>query len=292
MIIETKNLTKYYGRHKGIDGLNLSVKEGSIFGFIGPNGAGKSTTIRLLLGLISKSSGEGTVFGLPLSKKKEILKRVGYLPFEMGFYPNMKVKDFLRYSGKLRGLNDSYETDKLCERLDLDQSKKIDSLSFGNRKKVGIVCALQHFPELYLLDEPTSGLDPLIQKEFWALLKERNETGATIFLSSHVLSEVQRHCKEAAIIKDGKIIIEGTVAELSKTTARRVHLQGVNTIPNLSGIADSSILDNEVNFLYQGDINLLLEKLHQIPIENLTITEPDLDEVFMHYYEKEESHDL
>lgn len=292
MIIETKNLTKYYGRHKGIDGLNLSVKEGSIFGFIGPNGAGKSTTIRLLLGLISKSSGEGTVFGLPLSKKKEILKRVGYLPSEMGFYPNMKVKDFLRYSGKLRGLNDSYETDKLCERLDLDQSKKIDSLSFGNRKKVGIVCALQHFPELYLLDEPTSGLDPLIQKEFWALLKERNETGATIFLSSHVLSEVQRHCKEAAIIKDGKIIIEGTVAELSKTTARRVHLQGVNTIPNLSGIADSSILDNEVNFLYQGDINLLLEKLHQIPIENLTITEPDLDEVFMHYYEKEESHDL
>lgn len=292
MIIETKNLTKYYGRHKGIDGLNLSVKEGSIFGFIGPNGAGKSTTIRLLLGLISKSSGEGSVFGLPLSKKKEILKRVGYLPSEMGFYPNMKVKDFLRYSGKLRGLNDSYETDKLCERLDLDQSKKIDSLSFGNRKKVGIVCALQHFPELYLLDEPTSGLDPLIQKEFWALLKERNETGATIFLSSHVLSEVQRHCKEAAIIKDGKIIIEGTVAELSKTTARRVHLQGVNTIPNLSGIADSSILDNEVNFLYQGDINLLLEKLHQIPIENLTITEPDLDEVFMHYYEKEESHDL
>ncbi|MDO5649405.1 MAG: ABC transporter ATP-binding protein [Gallicola sp.] len=292
MIIETKNLTKYYGRHKGIEGLNLSVEEGSIFGFIGPNGAGKSTTIRVLLGLISKSSGEATVLGLPLAKKKEILKRVGYLPSEMGFYPNMKVRDFLGYSGKLRGLNDSYETDKLCERLDLDQNKKIDALSFGNRKKVGIVCALQHFPELYLLDEPTSGLDPLIQKEFWTLLKERNETGATIFLSSHVLSEVQRHCKEAAIIKDGKIIIEGTVAELSKTTARRIHLQGVNTIPDLSGIADSSILDNEVNFLYQGDIKLLLEKLHQIPIENLTITEPDLDEVFMHYYEKEESHDL
>ena len=282
MIIETKNLTKYYGRHKGIEGLNLSVKKGSIFGFIGPNGAGKSTTIRVLLGLISKTSGEGSVFGLPLSKKKEILKRVGYLPSEMGYYSGRK----------LRGVQDSYEADRLCERLDLDQNKKIESLSFGNRKKVGIVCALQHFPDLYLLDEPTSGLDPLIQKEFWTILKERNKTGATIFLSSHVLSEVQRHCKEAAIIKDGRILVEGTVAELSKTTARRIHLQGIEKVPDLPGMADITEFEREVSFLYQGDSKTLLKVLNDLPIENLTITEPDLEEVFLHFYEKEENHDL
>lgn len=292
MIIETKNLTKYYGRHKGIEGLNLSVKKGSIFGFIGPNGAGKSTTIRVLLGLISKTSGEGSVFGLPLSKKKEILKRVGYLPSEMGYYSGMKVRDFIRFSRKLRGVQDSYEADRLCERLDLDQNKKIESLSFGNRKKVGIVCALQHFPDLYLLDEPTSGLDPLIQKEFWTILKERNKTGATIFLSSHVLSEVQRHCKEAAIIKDGRILVEGTVAELSKTTARRIHLQGIEKVPDLPGMADITEFEREVSFLYQGDSKTLLKVLNDLPIENLTITEPDLEEVFLHFYEKEENHDL
>lgn len=293
MVIETNNLTKYYGKHKGIEGLNLNVKEGSIFGFIGPNGSGKSTTIRVLLGLISKSSGAGTVLGYPLSKKKEIHKRVSYLPSEMGYYSGMKVKDFIAFSGKLRGITESFEADNLCERLNLDQSKKIDELSFGNRKKVGIVCALQHFPELYLLDEPTSGLDPLIQREFWEILKERNDKGATIFLSSHVLSEVQRHCQEAAIIKDGKIIIEGNVAELGKTSARRIHLQGVQKAPDLTGMADIVELDNEVNFLYQGDTKILLSALSDLPIQNLTITEPDLEEVFLHYYENmEESHDL
>ena len=169
--IETVNLTKYYGKSKGIENLNLTVTEGEFFGFIGPNGAGKSTTIRTLLGLLQKSGGEGKIFGKDIvTQKNEILKEVGYLPAEAVFYRNMRVKDVLKLSASLRKTDCSREASDLCERLSLDTSKKVDELSFGNRKKVGIVCALQHKPRLCILDEPTSGLDPLMQKEFYCSL--------------------------------------------------------------------------------------------------------------------------
>ena len=204
--VSTHNLTKYYGKSRGIVDVSLSVEQGDFFGFIGPNGAGKSTTIRTLLGLISPTNGSAEIFGRNISEKRtEILSDIGYLPSETLFYGGMRIKDILRLSADLRKKDCTQEAKKLCERLELDTSRKIDELSLGNRKKVGIVCALQHKPKLYILDEPTSGLDPLMQREFFALLKERNDEGATVFLSSHILSEIQQHCNHAAVIRDGKI---------------------------------------------------------------------------------------
>ena len=228
-IIKTTNLTKYYGKSRGIIDLNLTVTQGEFFGFIGPNGAGKSTTIRTLLGLISPTSGNAMIFGKNVAQKKEsILQDIGYLPSEALFYPGMKVKDLLKLSADLRKKNCTAESKLLCERLQLDTSRKIDALSFGNRKKVAIVCALQHRPKLLVLDEPTSGLDPLMQKEFFDILRERNKEGTTIFISSHVLSEIQRNCTCAAIIRDGRIIACDSVEILSKTSAKRITIHGID----------------------------------------------------------------
>lgn len=200
-VIETNGLTKFYGKSRGIVDLNLTVEQGEFFGFIGPNGAGKSTSIRILLGLIKSNSGNAKIFGKDItSHKNEILADVGYLPSDTAFYPGMRVKEVIKFSADLRKTDCSEEAKNLCERLELDTSKRMDQLSFGNRKKVAIVCALQHCPQLCILDEPTGGLDPLMQREFFEILKERNSNGATVFLSSHILSEVQRNCTKAAII--------------------------------------------------------------------------------------------
>lgn len=192
--IQTVKLTKYYGTARGIIDLDLVVNKGEFFGFIGPNGAGKSTTIRTLLGLIAPTGGSAQIFGMDIRKAREaVLQRVGYLPSETVFYPGMKVKDVLKLSADLRKKDCTTEAKRLCERLQLDTGRRVAELSLGNRKKVAIVCALQHMPELLILDEPTGGLDPLIQKEFFDILQERNKAGTTIFLSSHVLSEIQRN---------------------------------------------------------------------------------------------------
>lgn len=287
-VIKTEKLTKYYGETVGIIDLDLAVSEGDFFGFIGPNGAGKSTTIRTLLGLISPTSGNATVFGKDVTKEKEyILHNIGYLPSEALFYGGMKVKDVLKLSADLRKKDCTAESKLLCERLQLDISKKIDDLSFGNRKKVAIVCALQHQPKLLILDEPTGGLDPLMQKEFFDILRERNRDGATVFLSSHILSEIQRNCTRAAIIRDGKIIACDSVDALAKTNAKRINIHGKIDLEHLSGIRDRKDTKDSVSFLYNGDINSLLHTLSLGNISDLTITEPDLDEVFLHYYEKE-----
>lgn len=283
--IKTIGLTKYYGKSRGIIDLNLSVNQGDFFGFIGPNGAGKSTTIRCLLGLIDSTKGEFEILGKSNSKKQDILKDIGYMPSETMFYNGMKVKDVIRFSAELRNANCKAEAMALCERLQLDTEKKIDELSLGNKKKVGIVCALQHKPKLYILDEPTSGLDPLMQKEFFELLKERNEKGATIFLSSHILSDIQRHCNRAAIIREGRLIACDKVEVLANTGAKRVILGGVSELPELKGIRDLQNTGNGVSFLYNGDINELIKTLANIKISDIGIAEPDLEEIFMHYYE-------
>lgn len=286
--IRTSKLTKYYGKTRGIMDLDLSVPKGEFFGFIGPNGAGKSTTIRALLGLISKTSGSARIFGMDIEKdKKEILKNVGYLPSETAFYPGMRVKDILKLSAGLRKTDCEGESKSLCERLELDTSRKADELSYGNRKKAAIVCALQHKPDLLVLDEPTGGLDPLMQKEFFDILKERNKEGATIFFSSHVLSEVQRNCGRAAIIRDGGIIACDSVDALSKTNAKRVTIHGKAALDHLDGIRDKKEAGNSVCFLYSGDMNRLLYALSSGQIDDLTVTEPDLEEIFLHYYEKD-----
>ena len=294
--IELKKLTKYYDKARGIIDVDLVVNKGDFFGFIGPNGAGKSTTIRTILGLISPSSGEVSVLGHHIiAEKKEILSKVGYLPSEAIFYHGMKVKDVLKLSADLRGMDCAEEAKKLCERLQLDMNRKVNELSFGNRKKVAIVAALQHKPELYILDEPTSGLDPLMQREFFEIMKEKNEEGATVFLSSHILSEIQKNCNRAAIIREGKIIVCDTVDSLGKTSAKRVSVNGNVKVEDLAKLVDvrdikTNAVEGEyvgggLNFLYGGEINDLVAFLGEFDISDLTIDEPDLEEIFMHYYE-------
>ena len=286
--IETKELTKFYGSARGIEKLNLTVEQGEFFGFIGPNGAGKSTTIRTLLGLISPTGGSASVLGLDIrEKKQEILSRIGYLPSEITFYPGMKVSQVLRLSARLHQKDCEKEAQALCQRLQLDVSRRVEDLSLGNRKKVGIVCALQHEPELLILDEATSGLDPLMQREFFEILKERNQKGVTVFLSSHVLSEIQHNCSRAAIIRGGKIVASGLVSELADSRARRVQLRGSMDLTGLTGLRDLSKTGDGLSFLYSGSLPQLLQRLSQGQIQDLTIAEPDLEEIFLHYYESE-----
>lgn len=287
--IETTNLTKFYGKSRGIIDVNLSIDEGDFFGFIGPNGAGKSTTIRTLLGLISPTEGTAKILGHDIIKdKSEILQNVGYLPSETMFYNGMKVKDLLKLSADLRKTDCTEVATVLCERLELDTNRKINELSFGNRKKVGIVCALQHNPKLYILDEPTSGLDPLMQKEFYAILKERNESGATIFLSSHILSEVARYCKQAAVIREGKILVTDSIENLGHTGVKNVTLRGITNLPTIRNVRNVHIENDVISFLYSGTPNELLKELSSLSFNDFTITDPDLEEVFMHYYAKED----
>ena len=214
-MIQLDHLTKTYGKARGVTDLTLHVPAGSCFGFIGPNGAGKSTTIRTLLGLIAPTAGRAEVLGLDCVRDRTaILAQVGYMPSEAMFYPEMRSGEVIRLSADLRKKDCRREAAGLLEALDLDPRKKIRELSLGNRKKVSIVCAMQHRPALYVLDEPTSGLDPLVQRAFWSLLEERRREGAAVFLSSHVLYEVQRYCDRAAIIREGRLVAEGATAEL------------------------------------------------------------------------------
>lgn len=283
--IQTEGLTKFYGRSRGIIDLDLEIREGEFYGFIGPNGAGKSTTIRILMGLIHRTRGSAWILGRDISREKEqILSEIGYLPSEAVFYPDMRGRDLIRLSADLHRKDCRKASLELCERLQLDPSRRISELSFGNRKKLAVVCALQHDPRLCILDEPTGGLDPLMQKEFFEILKERNEKGMTVFLSSHILSEVQRFCSRAAIIREGRIIASGSVEELARTNAKRVSVRGSFDASGLPDVRDLQISDDTVSFLYSGDINLLLSHLGRHPVMDLTISEPDLEEVFLHYY--------
>ena len=283
--IQTDGLTKFYGRSRGIIELDLEVHEGEFYGFIGPNGAGKSTTIRILMGLIHKTHGSARILGKDISKEKEqILSVTGYLPSEAVFYPDMRGRDLIRLSADLRRKDCRKTSSDLCERLQLDPSRRISELSFGNRKKLAVVCALQHDPQICILDEPTGGLDPLMQREFFEILKERNKKGMTVFLSSHILSEVQRFCSRAAIIREGKIIASGSVEELTRTNAKRVTVRGTFDPSGLPDVRDLQISGDMVSFLYGGDINLLLSRLSRHQIMDLSLSEPDLEEIFLHYY--------
>ncbi|MCI8494843.1 MAG: ABC transporter ATP-binding protein [Lachnospiraceae bacterium] len=290
--IKTTSLSKYYGSSRGIIDMNLIVEQGDFFGFIGPNGAGKSTTIRTLLGLIAPSSGSAQLLGMDITRQKEsILSHVGYMPSEASFYPNMKVQDIIKFSADLRHRDCHSEAQILCERLGLNVSKRIRELSLGNRKKVSIVCALQHMPELCILDEPTSGLDPLMQREFYAILEERNTNGATIFVSSHILSEIQRYCRHAAVIRKGRLLALDSTERLGHTDTKRVTLKGVNALPNLPHIKNITTDGDTLSFLYDGKLKELLNALTALPLTDISITEPDLEEIFLHYYEEENKYD-
>jgi ABC-2 type transport system ATP-binding protein len=288
-IIEIKNLRKYYGGSRGIEDVSFSVEQGEIFGFIGPNGAGKSTTIRTLLALIYPTSGSATIFGKDcITHAKEIAEDVGYLPSEVFYYDGMRVIDLLKYSASFYKKDCSARIKELAGALDLDLKKKIDDLSFGNKKKVGIVQGLIHEPKLIILDEPSIGLDPLMQQRFFELLRDENRKGATILFSSHILSEVQKMCNRVAIIKEGRIINIDTMSALKENNYKKISVE-TKTVPDkayfsFDGVTSLEVKDNSASFIYRGSVNAIMKKLAALDLSNVSIDEPDLEEIFMHYY--------
>ena len=230
-VIEVSNLTKYYGKARGIVDVTFNVDEGEIFGFIGPNGAGKSTTIRLLLSLIYPSSGNARVFGKDVvTHGPEIRRDIGYLPSEVYYYEGMKVKDLLMYSASFYDCDCDERIRELSEYMELEQNRRISDLSYGNKKKVGIVQGLLHSPKLLFLDEPTAGLDPLMQRKFFDLIRKENTRGVTVFFSSHILGEVQRLCTRVGIIREGRIAEISDIRTLQKNNYKKVFVtaQGLN----------------------------------------------------------------
>ena len=288
-IIDVNHLTKYYGKSKGIDDISFQVNEGEIFGFIGPNGAGKSTTIRLLLSLIYPSSGSASIFGKDCIKfGPEVRRDIGYLPSEVFYYERMKVIDLLKYSASFFPGDHTKRMHELAELMELELNRRIEDLSYGNRKKVGIVQGLQHQPKLLLLDEPTSGLDPLMQRKFFQLIRDENARGVTVFFSSHILSEVQRMCCRVAIIKEGRLIETADIRTLQRNNYKKVQVTADNLADScfdLPGVTNLEHLGGAVRFFYKGDINTVIRKLSEMRISDATIEEPTLEEIFMHYYE-------
>lgn len=291
-VIEIKNLTKYYGKARGINDVNLNVEQGEVFGFIGPNGAGKSTTIRTLLGLIYPSAGSAAIFGKNSIEHPEVRAEIGYLPSEVFYYDNMRVMDLLKYSASFYKKDCTKRIHELAEIMDLDLKKKIDDLSFGNKKKVGIVQGLLHDPKLIILDEPTSGLDPLMQQKFFELVAEENKKGATVFFSSHVLSEVQKMCNRVAFIKDGKIIKLEKMSTLQENSYKRIQIEAKTAINKeafrISGVSDLAVNGTSASFIFKGNLNAVMKKIAEVELVNISIVEPDLEEIFMHFYAKEE----
>jgi ABC-2 type transport system ATP-binding protein len=291
-VIETHGLTKHYGKSRGITDLNLSIEEGEIFGFIGPNGAGKSTTIRTLLGLIHPTSGTATIFGKDITQRgPEIREEIGYLPSEVFYYEGLKVKELLEYSASFYNKDCTNRIKELAEVLDLDLSRKIDDLSYGNKKKVGIVQGLLHSPKLVILDEPTGGLDPLMQDRFFELLREENKKGVTVFFSSHILSEVQKLCDRVGIIKDGELVKVEKIAALLENNYKKIKVETSENIKdqlrNIEGVKDITNQNQRIEFLFQGDVNNIIGVLSNTTLTNIWIEEPQLEEIFMHYYQKD-----
>lgn len=288
-VIEVNHLTKYYGKARGIIDVSFHMDEGEIFGFIGPNGAGKSTTIRLLLSLIYPTSGSATIFGQDCIKYGPALRQqIGYLPSEVFYYERMKVIDLLRYSAGFYRKDCTQRMHALAELMELELNRRIEDLSYGNRKKVGIVQGLLHEPKLLFLDEPTAGLDPLMQRQFFQLIREENRRGVTVFFSSHILGEVQRMCNRVGIIKEGRIIEIADIRTLQQNNYKKVRIaaEGLDAARfDLPGVTNLEHNNGVVRFFYKGDINTVMHKITETTVSDVTIEEPTLEEIFMHYYE-------
>ncbi len=287
-IIEINQLTKFYGEIKGIENVSFNVKEGETFGFIGPNGAGKSTTIRTLLGLIFPTSGSAKLFGKDcIEFGSEIRSEIGYLPSEVFYYEKMKVKELLKYSASFYKKDCTKRIHELSEIMELNLNRRIEDLSYGNKKKVGIVQGLLHEPKLIMLDEPTSGLDPLMQQKFFDIISEENKKGATVFFSSHILSEVQHLCNRVAIIKDGHVIKVEDIKILREDNYKKVIVKGDSLNSDLysfEGVSQLTNLDHSISFFYKGDVNFLIETVGKQKVQDILIEDPSLEEIFMHYY--------
>lgn len=288
-IIEVEKLTKYYGKSRGIVDVSFAEEEGEIFGFIGPNGAGKSTTIRLLLSLIHPTSGSARIFGKDVTTHgPEIRRDIGYLPSEVFYYEGMRVIDLLKYSASFFDRDCTQRMKELSDLMELELNRRISDLSYGNKKKVGIVQGLLHSPKLLFLDEPTSGLDPLMQRKFFDLIREENRRGVTVFFSSHILGEVQRLCTRVAIIREGRIVEVSNIRTLQQNNYKKISVTAEGLGDSFVQIPGASNLQTEngtVNFFFKGDINTVLQRLNGVQVTDVTIEEPTLEEIFMHYYE-------
>ena len=290
LAIETNKLSKYYGKHLGMEEVSLQVKKGEIFGFIGPNGAGKSTMIRTILGLLIPTSGTGKILGMDIQEQgAELRKKIGYLPSEVDYYEEMSSRELLEYHCRFYEHADSSRIDELAAYFELDLQKKITDLSFGNKKKCAIIQTIVHNPELLILDEPTSGLDPLMQNRFFELLEKLNEEGTTIFFSSHILSEIQRMCDRAAVIRKGRIeAIEDISALLEKQMkkGRFVFKEANESLEFPKGVQHPKWHHNKLTFEYVGQINELTKWMAGLDLTDAVLEEPDLESIFMNYYER------
>lgn len=289
-VIEVNALTKFYGRTRGIENVNLEVDEGEIFGFIGPNGAGKSTTIRILLNLIFPTGGSARIMGMDVTAETAKIKQLtGYVPSDANAYANMDVNEFLNYCRRFYNTGDKGRIKEYSDMLELDLHRKIGELSMGNRKKVAIIQSLIHNPLLLILDEPTTGLDPLMQARFFDLLRSENHRGLTIFFSSHILSEIEMLCKRVAIIRDGHIIKVEEIENLRKKQLKYVKIIFREDIHaeefSIDGMTALNRQANTLSFMFAGSINDLLSSLTKYHPDDMTIQEPSLEEIFMHYYE-------
>lgn len=286
-IISTRKLTKNYPTGRGVIDIDLNVEKGELYGFIGPNGAGKSTTIKLLLNFIFPTSGSAQVMGMDCVTESEKIKRkTGYVPGEVRFYGNMTALSLLKSTLAFHGRSDTEELDRLCALFEVEKGKRISELSLGNKKKIALVSSLLCDPELIILDEPTNGLDPLMQKRLFAELKERTQKGATVFLSSHVLTEVQEYCSKVAFIKEGKII---EVQELTgeRETAKILTVFGAADMGRFQAIGAKKLESSQdkTAWYYNGDLNLLAKAVYESGAKNFTVENPSLESRFLSYYE-------
>ena len=284
-MLKIEKLTKYYGNIRGVENLSLELMSGEIFGFIGPNGAGKSTTIKCIMNFINKTSGNIYINNILVEDKNfEYKNLIGYLPSEIHLYDDYTVLEMFKYSSLFYSNKALKRALELSKRLELETNIKIENLSLGNLKKIGIVLALMHEPKLLILDEPTSGLDPIIQEEFFNILKEEKKKGTTIFFSSHVLSEIKKVCDRVGIIKEGHLIKVDTISNFNKNNYLNIHIESKD-IEKISKELNIDIINN--NFIYQGDINILINKLSKYKIDKLLINEPEIEELFIDYYKEE-----
>lgn len=285
--LRVENLTKYYGKTLGVKNLSLSVNKGEIFGFIGPNGAGKSTTIRCIMNLINKTEGSVYIDGELFTKDKvDIFRKIGYLPSEIQLYDDLTVKEMIDYSASFYKNIDMNYVNSLVYRLEIDAAKRLEDLSLGNRKKLGIVLSLMHNPELIIMDEATSGLDPLMQEAFYEIIQEERDKGKTIFFSSHNLPEVRRLCQRIGIIKGGQLITIDTVDNLTRSNILIVTLDcDDNRVAEKLGARIISHSGSLIKFIYDGSTDALISALQGLKVSRLLIEEPSLEEIFIHYYE-------
>jgi ABC-2 type transport system ATP-binding protein len=293
--IRTTALTKRYGRTKALAGVDLQVERGTVFGYLGPNGAGKTTTIRILAGLMRPTAGHAQVFGHDVVADREHAQRcIGYLPGDFSPYPDLTAKEYLGYLANLRGGVDWTAAASIAKRLDLDLDGRIGALSHGNKQKVGIVQAFMHDPRLVILDEPTSGLDPLVQREFLQLVREVRDRGQTVFLSSHVLSEVEAVADVVAIVRKGRLMVTDTVANLEHQAVRRLDLVFAGTPPvsalaQVPGVHDVQASERTIHLAVEGSTAALLRVAAPYGVENVITHEPDLEDVFLGWYDAEEA---